>query len=392
MCVDVVDVFWLKTRLFQRSPHGALAPFASLGRRGDVIRITRQTITQNFGVDLCTTRFSVLIFFQHDNARTLAHDKAVTVRIIGTAGFGWIVCTTGRQCFTGVESRDANLTDRRFTATGYHDVRVIRRNQTSRVTNRVRASGTGGHNRVVWTFEAVFDAHLTRDQVNQRTRDKKRRHTTRAFFSHQQRGLFNRLQTTDARANHHTSTFQRLGIFWHPATVFHSHLRRRSTIKYEVVHFTTLFWRHPIVWVKCAIGTIAIRHLTGIFGGDTLRIKSGDSARTGLSVQNTSPTFFHTRSQRSNEPKPGDNNTTHFLCPSSEVFCGFLPRFTPKGQERRSRSVTRCALLRPVSGHFPCSRRPATINAKRPPHLRDGRLIFSLTCKLQDLQLRKLRR
>jgi hypothetical protein len=55
-------------------------------RRGDVIGIARQAIADHFGIDLRAARLGMLVFFQHDDARALAHDEAVAVLVIGAAG------------------------------------------------------------------------------------------------------------------------------------------------------------------------------------------------------------------------------------------------------------------------------------------------------------------
>ena len=62
---------------------GAVAVF---GRRGDVIGVARQAVTDDLGIDLRAARLGVLQLFEHDDAGALAHDEAVAVPVVGTRG------------------------------------------------------------------------------------------------------------------------------------------------------------------------------------------------------------------------------------------------------------------------------------------------------------------
>ena len=167
-------------------------------RRGDVIGIARQAIANDFGVDFCAACLCVLIFFQNDNACAFTHNKTVAVLVIGAAcGFGTVVEThVQRACLR--EARNAQWVDRAFCAASQHDVGVIVADHTRGITNGVRAGGTGGHHGVIGAFQAIFNADLTRDQVDEPAMHKMRANAAGAFFREQQCFAFNAGQTANA--------------------------------------------------------------------------------------------------------------------------------------------------------------------------------------------------
>ena len=95
MRVDIVDRRRLQPRVLQSGPHRTLATFPVLGRCGDVIGVARQAITQHLGIDLGTARLGVFVFFQNHHTRAFAHNKPVTIGVIGAAGLLRVVRAFG---------------------------------------------------------------------------------------------------------------------------------------------------------------------------------------------------------------------------------------------------------------------------------------------------------
>src|SRR4051794_25509115 len=91
MSVDVIDVRWLQAGLPERHLHRAIAARAFRMRCGDVISIAGEAVTDDLGIDLRTPRFRMLIFLEHDDTGSLAHDEAVAVLVVRTAGLLWLV-------------------------------------------------------------------------------------------------------------------------------------------------------------------------------------------------------------------------------------------------------------------------------------------------------------
>ena len=94
MGVHIVEVGGRDARALDRHAHAAECAIAVLRGGGDVMGVARQAIADEFGVDFRASRFGVLIFFQHDAARALAHDEAVAVLVIGARPLGGAIIET----------------------------------------------------------------------------------------------------------------------------------------------------------------------------------------------------------------------------------------------------------------------------------------------------------
>ena len=83
--VDVVDVARLHARLAQRHAHGEFGALAFGMRRGHVIGVSRQAVADDFGIYLRAAGLGVFVFFQNDDARTLAQHEAIAAPVVGAA-------------------------------------------------------------------------------------------------------------------------------------------------------------------------------------------------------------------------------------------------------------------------------------------------------------------
>ena len=133
---------------------------------------------------------------------------------------------------------------------------------------------------MVRALKPVFDADLTRNQVDQCTWNKEGGYATRAFFLDQQGCFRNRLQTTDPRTNHHTRAQATLFILGCPARITHRHFGRCDTIKDEIIHLAAFFGFHPIIGIKGAVRSIPIGDFAGVFCRHVRCIKMRDRTCT----------------------------------------------------------------------------------------------------------------
>ena len=77
MRVDIVDIRRGQAGPFQRRLHGAVSAVAIFGRRGDV-GVAGHAVTLDFGIDGRAPGFRMLQLFKNNDARALAHHKAIT--------------------------------------------------------------------------------------------------------------------------------------------------------------------------------------------------------------------------------------------------------------------------------------------------------------------------
>src|SRR5258708_14605146 len=84
--VDVVDGTALKAGILQRISHGAETAFPVRGRRGHVVSVGRDAVTDQLAVDARAPRLSMLILLDHERARPFAEHEAVAILVPGAAG------------------------------------------------------------------------------------------------------------------------------------------------------------------------------------------------------------------------------------------------------------------------------------------------------------------
>ena len=311
MGVDIVDIRRLQPCILQRRAHGAFATLAVLGRRGDVVGVAGQAVAFHLGINLRAARLGMFVILKHDNTRALAHDKPVAVGVIGAAGRLGIVRAFGGQRLAGIETGDTDLANRRFRTARDHHIRVAELDQPRGVANRMGTGGTGGDNRVVRPFEAIADADLTGDQVDQRAGDKERRHAARPLFLDKNGGVGDGGQPANPRPDHHTRAQPTFLVLRCPPGILHRHLGGGDTIKDKGVDLALFLWRQPVVGVERAVGSVAMRHFAGIGRAKVARVKARDRPRTGLSGQKTAPRFLDPAGQRCDQTQTGNDNSAH---------------------------------------------------------------------------------
>ena len=197
MCVDVIQFRRIQFSFGQSRTHRAFAAIAILGWCCDVIGVTRQAIAQNFGINFCAACFRVFVFFQHNDARTLTHDKTITIRIIGARCSLWIIRTLCRERLARIKARNSDFANCCLCPARDHHIGIIGHDQTCRVANGMRTCGTCGHNRVVWPLEPIANADMSRNEVDQSPGNKEWRNAACAFFFDHNSGVGNGLQATD---------------------------------------------------------------------------------------------------------------------------------------------------------------------------------------------------
>jgi len=96
MRIDVVDLVGRQLGAAQCVAHRAKGAVAVLGGRGQMVRVARHAVADDFGVDLGIALFGVLVFLKYDNPGAFAHYKAVAILIPRSRGPRRIVVEVGR--------------------------------------------------------------------------------------------------------------------------------------------------------------------------------------------------------------------------------------------------------------------------------------------------------
>src|SRR5690606_13068427 len=129
------------------------ATIAIRRRSGDVVGIARQTIADDFAIDLGTTGLSTLVVFEDHDTGAFAHDEAVTILVVRTRGSDRVVVEAGGQSAGRSKAGQREPVHAAFRAASNHDVGITQGDETGGIANGMRAGRTGGDHGVVRTLE-----------------------------------------------------------------------------------------------------------------------------------------------------------------------------------------------------------------------------------------------
>ena len=110
------------------------------------------------------------------------------------------------QRFAGRKTGNTNLTHRGLGATREHDISVIKRDQTSRITNSMRTRRARCHHCMIWPFKTKPDRDLPGNKIDKIARDKKWRDPAWTFCVETAHFILNAVQPANPRPGHHTAS------------------------------------------------------------------------------------------------------------------------------------------------------------------------------------------
>ena len=291
-----------------------------------------QAVAADFGVDLRAASLGVLVFFQHQHARPLAHHETVPIRVPWAGGTRRRIIERGRQRARGAEAGNAQFANAGFRAAGDHHVGIAPHDQPRRIADRVHAGGAGGHHRVVWALEAVFDREMAGGEVDQRRRDEERRQAPGLSLEHLRRRFEDRLQAADAGADHHAggaAILLRIGL---PAGILDRLGGGDQGEMDEPVHLLLVLNRDPFGDVEPPVGLAAMRDLARDLAGQVLHIEGLNRGDARFAVDQPLPYMRHADAEWT-----GDAHARHHHAPRSGARCHLVQLRLPSAS-RCSRS------------------------------------------------------
>ena len=276
-----------------------------------MIGIPRQPIPLDLGIDAHPTGLGVRQLFQHDNARAFAHHKAIPVGIIGAAGAGRLLGPGGGKSLAGVEASDTNFANRGLGTAGDHHIGRAISNQLRGIANGMGPGGARRRHRVIRPLEAIANAHLPSGQIDQRARNKERRHPARPAFFDQKGGFGDSLKPANPRSDHHTGAQAALRILGFPLGIADGLLGCGNRIENEIIYFAPLARGQNRIRVEAILAAIAKGHFAGVFCRDIAGIKACDCSRTRFPGKQAPPGGFYPAGKRRHHSKTCDNNSAH---------------------------------------------------------------------------------
>src|SRR6516165_11623635 len=120
--------------MIERGLHGPGDRGAVGSRRGHMVGVACQAVPCEFAIDCGTASLCVFVFFKHENAGTLSHDKSVPVAIKRTGSFfRFVVASTHGSHRT--KTRYAQGADNGFASSGKKNFSFSVTDQTPRFSD-----------------------------------------------------------------------------------------------------------------------------------------------------------------------------------------------------------------------------------------------------------------
>src|SRR5262249_11088585 len=136
---------------------------------------------------------------------------------------------------------------RGLCSTGYHDVSVAQRHQSTGVTDRVRPGRTGGDHSMVRPFETESDRYKARSQIDDAARNKEWVYSTWAPLMQGNGRLGNPFYPPNTGTDHHSSSSLLIIGLRMPTGVVERLASGTHGEDYEFVDLALFLRLHPLV-------------------------------------------------------------------------------------------------------------------------------------------------
>ena len=127
-----------------------------------MVRVTRHTVADDFGIYIGIAIFSMLKLFQHYDSCTLANDKTITIDIPRSRSLLRCIIKGRGKSLSLRKTVNSKFTNSSFSSTSYHDFSIFPHNHPSCVTDSMSTRRTSCHNRMIRSFETMFDSNVPR--------------------------------------------------------------------------------------------------------------------------------------------------------------------------------------------------------------------------------------
>ena len=207
MCIDVVDVLRIDVPVLHREPHAALRAVAIFGREGDVVGVGVHAKPGELCIDGGAARHRVGSLLQDEYPGAFAEDEPIALLVPRSTGPFRLIVSRGERS-SGCEATEAGRGSCHFGPSGDHHVSVAAFNHSRRAADVVGTGRAGGHDAVVGAFDAVPDAEIARDHVDDVGRHEEGGNLSRSGFHEGRVTLLNARQPSDSRADRHTDALR----------------------------------------------------------------------------------------------------------------------------------------------------------------------------------------
>jgi len=297
--IEVVHFVGAHRRIAKCGLHAAHWPV--LHRRSDVMRICAHAKTCQFSIDPGPALLCRLEGLEHHHARSFAKHETIALAIPGSRSFRGIVVALRKRtrCAKPTEPKRRN---RGLCAASNHDLRVAVSNHPRCKPDAVQTGCAGRHDGQVRAFEAEHDRELSRNHVDDRSRNKKRRdapHAARCVLSV---GVLDQGKAPDPRT-HQTAHMLRIEVLLLQPRIPPSLQRRSNPIVDEHIEMSRFLRRHPKRHIK-------IPDFPSDSDRESACVEAGDRPDPRTTRDHIGPGLLHRVANRADDPQPGDRDAT----------------------------------------------------------------------------------
>ena len=279
-------------------------------RRRDVVGVARRAVARELGVGLCAARPRVLLAFENQHRRALAHDEAVAALGERTAARLRRVVVVRREGLHLHEAADRELGDGRLGPARDDDVGAARADHVEREAKGVRRGRARRHDDLRRALRAERDGDVARRLVRNQLGNRERRDAVRPAVEEDLVVVARHVQPADAVADQDADAIHvglRLGRV---ARVLPRLDRRRDRILREERHVPRLaLVQEPAV---DGVGR-EVLHLARDLRRAAGRVELRDPADAGLARLEVGPGGSLAVAARAEHADAGDHHFLHLV-------------------------------------------------------------------------------
>src|SRR5690606_9426599 len=267
--VEVADLLRVHAGVLERRGHAAGRALAVLAGGGHVEGVGAGAEAGQLAVDAGAALLRVLVFLQHQDAGAVAEHETVAVLVPGTGGAGRLV-VAGRHRLHRAEAADRGRGAAVLGAAGDHHVGIAVLDHAHGHADRMVGGGAGRDRREVRALDALQDAQLARQHIDDGAGHVEGRDLARTALVQGDGGLLDAAHAADAGADQGADA---LGVLLGhlQAGVLHGLEAGSQAIVDEGVHLLDVLRRQEGLRVEIA-------HFAGDAGGIGRGIGVGDRA------------------------------------------------------------------------------------------------------------------
>src|SRR5260221_2264418 len=284
MGVYIIDIAGFHPRITKGCYHHIFgAQSLRVGGR-HMISVCRSPTADDLTIDLSAPGPGMFQLFEYEHPGCFAHDKTVSVLVVGAAGC-LIVVISFAQRLHGIEPAHAGLTHDSFGTAADNDIGHSKANEIKRFHDGIRRTGAGTCHCKIRAAEPVSHGNMTGRNVQDHFRNEKRVKAGSAVTLGEIYHLFLESDQSPDAAGKNDANAIGVHFFFIDACILYCLVAGRQRDLCITVYFTGLFFFQVLQGVKA----FQFASKTSL---KLCSIKQGNRISTGNAIHQSSPVVF----------------------------------------------------------------------------------------------------